>query len=123
MALPKNNFMVALGLSLVTGAGFGLSFTVLDNATSTWLAILVAVIALGVSPFLAGWLSPNPINFVLSPISVLGSISIAWAIVGPFLDTTFIWFVIMAGGTYGGMTSVAFFVGWIVGHLRQLRYY
>ena len=44
-ALAKGHFMAPLGLTAVTGAGFGLAFTVLDNA-SLWLAVLVLVITL-----------------------------------------------------------------------------
>ena len=57
-ALPKGHFMSSLGLVTVTGAGFGLASTVLDDA-SLWLPRLVLVIALGVCPLLAGWLSPE----------------------------------------------------------------
>ncbi len=75
-ALPKGHFMASLGLTAVTGAGFGLAFTVLDNA-SLWLAVLVLVIALGVSPLVTGWLSPELKHVLLFPISVMGGISVA----------------------------------------------
>ena len=48
-ALPKGHLMVSLGLAAVTGAGFGLAFTVLDDA-SIGPAVSVLVIVLGGVP-------------------------------------------------------------------------
>jgi hypothetical protein len=53
-----------------------LAFTVLDDA-SLGLTVLVLVIALGVCPLLAGWLSPELKHVFLFPGSVMGSTSFA----------------------------------------------
>ena len=114
--------MSSLGLATVTGAGFGLASTVLDDA-SLWLPRLVLVIALGVSPLLAGWLSPELKHVLLFLISVVGSTSFAWTVGGPLgLDTSFVGYVITLGVIYGGGASLVFSVGWIarqyIGWLR-----
>ena len=115
MTLPKVRFLAVLGLAAVTGVGFATSFTVLGNYI-TWLSILVAVIALGVSPFLGGVLSPKSTAIVLFPISILAGLCVAWAVYGPpSSDTEPIAFVIMITIIYGGIASVVFYVGWIAG--------
>ncbi len=120
--VPKGHLMVSLGLAAVTGAGFGLAFTVLDDA-SIGPAVSVLVIVLGGSPLLAGWLSPELKHVLLFPISVMGGISVAWAIGGPLgLDTPFVGYVIMMGVIYGGGASLAYSIGWIARqYLGRLR--
>ena len=51
IALPKGDFLVTAGFAAIAGAGVASSFTVFDNA-STWYLVLVAVVTLGVTPFL-----------------------------------------------------------------------
>ena len=108
MTLPKGRFVVVLGLAAVTGAGFATGFI--------WLSILVAVITLGVSPFLGGVLSRKPTAIVLFPISILAGILAAWAIYGgPPSDTEPVAFAITLTIIHGGIASVVFYIGWIAG--------
>ena len=123
--LTKGHFITSLGLAAITGAGFSFAFTVLNDA-SVWLAIPFLAIALGVSPLLAGWLSPGLRHVALFPISVLGCLLVASAIYGPFSsDSEPIGFAIMLTVIYGGGASLAFCAGWItrqwLGRLRGRR--
>ena len=123
--LTKGHFIASLGLAAITGAGFSFAFTVLNDA-SAWLAIPFFAIALGVSPLLAGWLSPGLRHVALFPISVLGCLLIASAIYGPLSsDSEPIGFAIILTVIYGGGASLAFCVGWItrqwLGRLRGRR--
>ena len=123
LALTKGHPVVTAGLAAITGAGVALSFTVLDSTTSTWLLILATAIPLGVSPVVAGWLSPELKHAWFFPVGVLASLSIATAIYGPLSsDSEPIAFVVMLTLIYGGGASVAFCVGWIARqYLRRLR--
>ena len=123
MTLLKGSFAARVGLAAITGAGVGLSFTVLNTATGAWFLIPFVAITLGLSPVLAGWLSPGLKNVLLFPIGVLVSLSAASAIGGPLsYDSHPIGFIIMLTLIYGGGTSVLFFAGWIARqHLRRLR--
>ena len=122
VALRKSRFTATLGLSLVTGAGMALAFTVLADI-GAWRAILAVVIALVVSPVIAGWLSSEVKYVAFFPVSVLGSFSIAAAIFRPLsYDTEPIAFVILLTVIYGGMASLAFVAGWMARHfIRRLR--
>ena len=78
----KRRFLATLGLSLVTSAGFVLSFTVLDAPDDAWRATVVGITALMVPPFLAGWLSPHPSYVAFFPTSLLVGLTVAEAIYG-----------------------------------------
>ncbi len=121
LALPKGHSVVTAGLAAITGEGVALGFTVFDSATSTWLLILAMAIPL--SPFVAGWLSPELKHAWFFPIGMLVSLSIATAIYGPLSsDSEPIAFVVMLTLIYGGGASVAFCVSWIARqYLRRLR--
>ena len=123
MALPKGRSVAAAGCAAITGAGVALGFTVLDSTTSTWLLILATAIPLGVSPVVAGWLSPELKQAWFFPIGVLASLSVATAIYGPLSsDSEPIGFVIVLTLIYGGGASVAFCVAWIARqYLRRSR--
>ena len=123
MPFPKGYMVVTVGLAAITGAAVALGFAGLYDGASTWFVILVVVVAVGVSPVLASWLSPGLKYVALFPISVLVSLSIASAIHGPLsYDSEPIGFVIMLGLIYGGGASLAFCVGWIARqYLRRLR--
>ena len=124
MALPKGRSVVTAGrLAAVTGAGVALGFTVLDSTASTWVLIPTTAIPLGVSPVVAGWLSPQLKQAWFFPIGVLASLSVATAIYGPLSsDSEPIGFVIVLTLIYGGATSVAFCAAWIARqYLRRLR--
>ena len=69
LALPKGHPVVTAGLAAITGAGVALGFTGFDSATSTWLLILAMAIPL--SPFVAGWLSPKLKHAWFFPVGVL----------------------------------------------------
>ncbi len=121
LALPKGHPVVTAGLAAITGAGVALGFTVFDSATSTWLLILAMAIPL--SPFVAGWLSPELKHAWFFPIGVLVSLSVATAIYGPLSsDSEPIGFVVVLTFIYGGAASLAFCVAWIARqYLRRLR--
>ena len=121
LALPKGHPVVTAGLAAITGAGVALGFTVFNSATSTWLLILAMAIPL--SPFVAGWLSPELKRAWFFPIGVLVSLSVATVIYGPLSsDSEPIAFVVMLTLIYGGGASVAFCVSWIARqYLRRLR--
>ena len=123
IALPKGDFLVTAGFAVIAGAGVALGFTVLDSTTSTWLLVLATAIPLGVSPVVAGWLSPELKQAWFFPIGVLASLSVATAIYGPLSsDSEPIGFVIVLTLIYGGGASVAFCVAWIARqYLRRLR--
>ena len=123
MALPKGRSVVTAGLAAVTGAGVALGFTVLDSTASTWVLIPTTAIPLGVSPVVAGWLSPQLKQAWFFPIGVLASLSVATAIYGPLSsDSEPIGFVIVLTLICGGATSVAFCAAWIARqYLRRLR--
>ncbi len=123
LALTKGHPVVTAGLAAITGAGVALGFTVLDSTASTWLLILATAIPLGVSPVVAGWLSPQLKQAWFFPIGVLASLSVATAIYGPLSsDSEPIGFVIVLTLIYGGATSVAFCAAWIARqYLRRLR--
>ena len=123
IALPKGDFLVTAGFAVIAGAGVALGLTVLDSTTSTWLLVLATAIPLGVSPVVAGWLSPGLKQAWFFPIGVLASLSIATAIYGPLSsDSEPITFVVMLTFIYGGGASVAFCVAWIARqYLRHVR--
>ena len=123
LALTKGHPVVTAGLAAIIGAGVALGFTVLDSTTSTWLLILATAIPLGVSPVVAGWLSPELKHAWFFPVGVLASLSIATAIYGQLSsDSDPIAFVVMLTFIYGGAASLAFCVGWIARqYLRRLR--
>ena len=123
MALPKGRSMVVAGCAATTGVGVALGFTVLDSTTSTWLLVLATAIPLGVSPVVAGWLSPELKHAWFFPIGVLASLTIASAIYGPLSsDSAPIAFVVMLTFIYGGGASVAFCVTWMARqYLRHVR--
>ena len=107
MALPKGRSVVVAGCAAAAGVGVALGFTVLDSTTSTWLLVLATAIPLGVSPVVAGWLSPELKHAWFFPIGVLASLSIASAIYGPLSsDSEPIAFVVMLTFIYGGGASL-----------------
>ena len=103
--------------ALITGAGIAVGFTVLDRS-ETWLGILVAVVALGVIPILAGWFAPRFfgaafIGVMSFPLSTFLSLSIAFRVFGEdFYDVEPLPFTIILSIIYGGLASVAFIAGW-----------
>ena len=117
MDLHKGHSVATAGLAAITGVGVALGFTVFDSTTSltsTSLLILITVISLAVSPFLAGWSSPELKHALFFPIGVLGSLSIASAIYGPLSsDSEPVGFVFVLTFIYGGGASVAFCAAWI----------
>ena len=123
MALPKGRSVAAAGYAAITGAGVASGFTVLDSTTSTWLLILATAIPLGVSPVVAGWLSPELKQAWFFPIGVLASLSVATAIYGPLSsDSEPIGFVIVLTLIYGGAASLAFCAAWVARqYLRRWR--
>ena len=121
-ALRESRFMTTLALALIAGAGLALAFTVLGNV-GAWLAILAVVTALGVSPVIAGWMSPKLSHVFFFPVIMLGCLSVASAIHGPLsLDSDPVAFVILLTAIYGGMASLAFVAGWMTRQfLHRLR--
>ena len=102
-----------LGLPLATGVGVALNFTVFDN-NATWLPIFVGILAVGVLPFLAGWLSPRRAGAALFPIGVLCCLAIATAIGGPISpDSDTAAFIVMLSAIYG-VAAVVFLAGWVL---------
>ena len=103
--------------ALITGAGIALDFTVLDRS-GTWLQVLVAVVALGVFPILAGWLAPRFfgaafIGVMSFPLSTFLSLSVAFRVFGAdTYDVEPFPFTIVLSAIYGGLASVAFIAGW-----------
>ena len=103
--------------ALITGAGIAVGFTVLDRS-ETWLGILVAFVALGVSPILAGWFAPRLFGaaffgVVLFLLSTFLSLSVAVRVFGAdFYDVEPLPFTILLSAIYGGLASVAFIAGW-----------
>ena len=118
--LPKSHFMLTLGLSVVTGAGLGLSLTVLNG--NDWLSVLAAGVAVVLSPLLAGWLSPQLRFAVLFPISILGGLYIAPTIFEPFSPdqdaVSMVFFLIIP---LGGVASAAFLAGWLARQYLRRR--
>ena len=103
----------SLGLALLTAVGFGLLSTVLDNSNNTWAGAAVLVVAVGVSPIVAGWTSPFRMYFVLFPVGISASVYTAGKIFGPTLmETPLDVLAILTGLVYGGIASIAFFGGW-----------
>ena len=122
MALPKGRSVAAAGCAAITGAGVALGFTVLDSTTSTWLLILATAIPLGVSPVVAGWLSPELKQAWFFPTGVLASLSVATAIYGPLSsDSEPIGFVVMLTLIYGGVSPVV--AGWLSPELKQAWFF
>ena len=110
----KRRFLATLGLSLVTSVGFVLAFTVLTGPYDLWLNIVVAVTALVVSPFLAGWLSPHPRYVAFFPASMLVGLSVEEAIHGSIsYDSEPLFFIPLLTIMYGGWASATFFGGWL----------
>ena len=105
-----------LGLALLTAVGFGLLTTVLDNSDYTWASAAVLVVAVGVSPIVAGWTSPFRRYFVLFPVGIPASVYTAGKIFGPpLMETPLEILAILTGLVFGGIASIAFmafFVGW-----------
>lgn len=103
--------------ALITGAGIALDFTVLDRS-GTWIQVLVAVVALGVIPILAGWLAPRLygaaiFGAALFPLSTFLSLSVALRVFGAdTYDVEPFPFTIVLSAIYGGFASVAFIAGW-----------
>ena len=120
MGVSQANMVAVMALSLVTGVGVALSFSLLDNDT-TWLPVVVAVVTVGVSPVTAGWLSPSLWNAILPPVSVLACLSATFLVYGvPSSDVNPIPFAITLSIIYGGVASVLFCVGWIARRYNQL---
>ena len=94
-----------------------MSFTVLDRS-ETWLGILVAFVALGVSPILAGWFAPRLFgtalfSVVLFLLSIFLSLSVAFRVFGrDTYDVESLPFTIVLSAIYGGLASAVFLVGW-----------
>ena len=94
-----------------------MSFTVLDRS-ETWLGILVAFVALGVSPILAGWFAPRLfgaafIGVMSFPLSTFLSLSVAFRVFGAdTYDVEPFPFTIVLSAIYGGLASAVFLVGW-----------
>ena len=110
----RRRFLATLGLSLVTSVGFVLAFAVLDRPDSPWLATVVLVTSLVVSPFLAGWLSPHPRYVAFFPASLLVGLSVEEAIHGSIsYDSEPLLFIPLLTIIYGGWASVTFFGGWL----------
>ena len=104
---------LTIGFLLLTGVGIALEFTWLESK-ETWLQVLVGVVAMAAS-FVAGLLSPRLITGVFVMISVLVSLSVAFAIYGVSnSDVEPIWFTIMLSLIYGIAAYVVFGVGWVV---------
>ncbi len=123
MELHKGQFLRALGVSLVTGLGVVLDFTVLNNY-AVWIPILVAALAIGVLPFLAGWLSSNRRYAVLFPVTVFGSLAVASAIGGPIsTDSDTVGFIALLSAIYGGLAAAPYFVGWLLADTFLRRRY
>ncbi len=112
MSVSKAIMVSVIALSLVTGAGVALNFSLLDNDT-TWLPVVVAVVSVGACPFAAGWLSHRLTNVALFPASVLVCLSVSFMILGaPSSDVAPIPFGIALSIIYGGLAAVLFCVGW-----------
>ena len=110
IGLPRRSTAVALALAGITGAGLGLSLTINGGG----LSIALLVVSIGISPLLAGWLSPRLWHIVLFPISVSVGTSIAVATNKSLAyDFEPIGYVILITVIYGGSAAVPFFAGWI----------
>ena len=104
---------LSIALLLLTGVGIALEFTWLESA-ETWLQVLVGVVAMAAS-FVAGLLSPRLITGVFVMISVLGSLSVAFAIHGVSnTDVEPVGFTIMLSLIFGTMAYAVFGVGWVL---------
>ena len=113
--LFNGRFLVTLGLAVITGATLALMFTVFSEAKPTWLLIVVAVIILGVSPILGGWLSKEFLSAFLFPVCILVSLSVASFINGPLsYDSDPMGFVLLLTLIYGGIAYIAFSVSWTI---------
>ena len=76
--------------------------------------MLVGVVAMAAS-FVAGLLSPRLITGVFVMISVLGSLSVAFAIHGVSnTDVEPVWFAIMLSMIYGTLGYAVWGAGWVV---------
>ena len=103
----------SLGLTLLTAVCFGLLATVLDNSDYTWAIVSVLVVAVGVSPVVAGWMSPFRMHVVLFPVGISASMYTTGKIFGPPLtETPLEVLTISTGLVFGGIASIAFFGGW-----------
>ena len=120
MSVSKATMFSVIALSLVTGAGVALNFSLLDNDTS-WLPVVVAVVSVGACPFTAGWLSHRLTNVALFPASVLVCLSVSFMILGaPSSDVAPIPFGIALSIIYGGLAAVLFCAGWTARRYNQL---
>ena len=122
----KRRFLATLSLSLVASVGFVLSFGVLDAPDDPWRAMVVAVTALTVPPFLAGWLSRHPSYVAFFPTSLLVGLSVEEAIHGSVsYDSEPLLFIPSLTIIYGGWASVTFFGGRLarsaLSHLAKRR--
>ena len=114
-SLFNGRFLVTLGLAVITSSTLALMFAVFNNTEPSWLLIVVAVIVLGVSPILAGWLSQEFLSAFLFPICILVSLSAASFINGPLsYDSDPIGFVLLLTLIYGGIAYIGFSVSWTV---------
>ena len=98
-------------LLLVPGAGIALSFTLLQNATSS-LQIAVAVVEIGAS-FVGGWLSLTWRKALLLPVGALVCLLVAFAAFGAPYDVEPIGFAIVLSIMYGSLAAAAFSAGWM----------
>ena len=106
--------MVTLALSLGTGVGAGLAFTVFDNNT-TAIPIVSGVISLFLFPLVGGWLSPSLARLLLYPVLITMSLAIAWGIDGPLSDdANAVGFVFVVGLMYGSLASAIFGGAWLL---------
>ena len=111
--MHKVDLARSLGLTLLTAVCVGLLATVLDNSDYTWAIVSVLVVALGVSPVVAGWMSPFRMHFVLFPVGISASMYTTGKIFGPPLtETPLEVLAIWTGLVFGGIASIAFFGGW-----------
>ena len=99
-----------------------MAFTVFRGADSAWFIILFLVVTLGMSPLLAGWISPSLQHALLFPISALIGFCIAAVNSESLTYDSGFFIVIPLTVIYGGAASLLFVAGWIAGQrYRQFR--
>ena len=122
ISVLKGNFARTLGLAAITGAGFGLTSTMFRSADSAWFIIPFLLVTLGMSPLIAGWLSPKLWHGIFFPISALVGFSVAAVTDESLTYDSGFFIVIPLTLIYGGAASLLFVAGWIAGQCyRQFQ--
>ena len=102
-----------IALMLVAGAEMALNYTWLESR-EFWLQVMVFVVTIAAS-FVASLLSPRLMTGVFVMLSVLVSLSVAFATYGvKNTDAEPVCFTIMLSLIFGTMAYAVFGVGWVL---------